>query len=99
MKYYHFTLTAHHKPSYFWEFVFSSSDDYLYNSKLHTFTYWFANFTRFFLCFYFYFFDFWLHLEACTNLVPWPRIEPVPPAVEGGVLTIGPPGKSLICPF
>ena len=52
-----------------------------------------------FVCFYFHFLNFWLHLEACANLVPWPRTEPVPPALEGGVLTTGPPGKSLIAHF
>ena len=30
------------------------------------------------------------HVES-----PWPEIEPTPPAVEGKLLTIGPPGKSL----
>ena len=29
-----------------------------------------------------FFFFFLLHLEACGILVPWPGIEPVPPAVE-----------------
>ena len=28
-------------------------------------------------------------------LAPWPGIEPAPPALEGGVSTTGPPGKSL----
>ena len=38
---------------------------------------------------------FWLFdLEACGNFVPQPGIEPVPLAVEGKVLTTGPPGKS-----
>ena len=40
--------------------------------------------------------------EACGILVPWPRIEPVPPPLEGEVLTNGPPGKiteSLILLF
>ena len=31
---------------------------------------------------------------ACGILVPQPGIEPTPPALEGGVLTTGPPGKS-----
>ena len=31
---------------------------------------------------------------ACGNLVPQPGIEPVSPALEGGFLTTGPPGKS-----
>ena len=33
-------------------------------------------------------------------LAPWPGIEPVPPALEGQVLTTGPPGKSpLFCTY
>ena len=39
-------------------------------------------------------FFFWPHCAACGILVPRPGIEPVPPAVERGVLTTGPPGKS-----
>ena len=35
--------------------------------------------------------------EACGILAPRPGIEPVPPALEGKVLTTGPPGKSLVC--
>ena len=34
-------------------------------------------------------------LEACGILAPQPGIEPTPPALEGKVLTTGPPGKSL----
>ena len=33
---------------------------------------------------------------ACGILVPRPGIEPTSPALEGGVLTTGPPGKSSI---
>ena len=33
---------------------------------------------------------------ACGILVPWPGIEPTSPALEGGFLTTGPPGKSLV---
>ena len=33
--------------------------------------------------------------EACEILAPQPGIEPVLPAMEGKVLTTGPPGKSL----
>ena len=33
--------------------------------------------------------------KACGILVPWPGIKPAPPALEGDVLTTGPPGKSL----
>ena len=32
--------------------------------------------------------------EACGLLVPRLGIEPPPPALEGEVLTTGPPGKS-----
>ena len=32
--------------------------------------------------------------EACGILVPRPGIEPASPALEGGFLTTGPPGKS-----
>ena len=32
-------------------------------------------------------------------LVPWPGIEPTCPALEGGLLTTGPPGKSPDQPF
>ena len=33
--------------------------------------------------------------EACGISVPQPVIKPAPPALEGNVLTTGPPGKSL----
>ena len=32
--------------------------------------------------------------EACGILAPQPGVEPTPPALEGEVLTTGPPGKS-----
>ena len=39
---------------------------------------------------------FWIFgCKACGVLVPWPGIEPVSPALQGGFLTTGPPGKSL----
>ena len=42
------------------------------------------------------FFVFWFFgCEACWILAPKPRIEPIPPALEGEGLTTGPPGKSL----
>ena len=34
--------------------------------------------------------------EACGILVPQAGIEPMSPALEGGFLTTGPPGKSLL---
>ena len=34
--------------------------------------------------------------EACGILAPQPGIEPATPALEGEVLTTGPPGKSLM---
>ena len=37
--------------------------------------------------------------EACGILAPQPRIEPAPPALEGEVLTTGPPGKSRVKNF
>ena len=36
--------------------------------------------------------------EARGALATGPGIEPTPPALEGKVLTTGPPGKSLIPP-
>ena len=37
--------------------------------------------------------------EACAILAPWLGMEPTAPALEGEILTTGPPGKSLHCPF
>ena len=45
-------------------------------------------------CFCFYVLAFW-H-EAWGVLVPWPRTEHPPPALEREVLTAGPPAKSLV---
>ena len=36
---------------------------------------------------------------ACGILAPQPGIEPAPPALEGKVLTTGPPEKSQDLPF
>ena len=36
---------------------------------------------------------------ACGILVPQPGIKPASPALEGGFLTTGPPGKSLFSIF
>ena len=44
-------------------------------------------------CFTFCFFG---H-EACGILALRPGIQPTPPALEGDILTSGPPGKSLYC--
>ena len=33
--------------------------------------------------------------KACGILAPQPGIEPAPPALEGEILTAGPPGKSI----
>ena len=33
--------------------------------------------------------------EACSILATWPGIELTPPALEGKVVTTGPPGNSL----
>ena len=43
------------------------------------------------LCFGFFFF---FGRKACGILAPQPGIEPATPALEGDVLTTGPPGKS-----
>ena len=48
------------------------------------------NLSQYCFCFMFWFFG---H-EACGILTPQPGIEPAPPALEGKVLTTGPPGKS-----
>ena len=37
--------------------------------------------------------------EACGILVPPPGIEPPSPALQHGLLTTGPPGKSLMAKF
>ena len=41
--------------------------------------------------------NFWPHSATCGILVHWPGIEPVPLALEGRVLTTGPPTKSPVC--
>ena len=46
-------------------------------------------------CVMFWFFG----CEACGILVPGPGIKPVPPALQGEVLTTGLPGKSQYMPF
>ena len=45
----------------------------------------------------FYVLVFWR--QACGILAPQPGIKPAPPALEGEVLTTGPPGKSPIPVF
>ena len=37
--------------------------------------------------------------EACGILAPQPRIKPAPPALEGKVLTAGPPGNHQVMDF
>ena len=49
-------------------------------------------------CFCYIPFVFFGH-EACESSAPRPGIEPPPPALEGRVLTTGPPGKSLTHSF
>ena len=44
----------------------------------------------------FYLFIYWLHHKACGILASRPGIEPVFYALEGRVLTTGPPGKSFL---
>ena len=43
---------------------------------------------------FFFFFYFWPFSAACGIFVPQPGIRPESPALEGGFLTTGPPGKS-----
>ena len=50
------------------------------------------NLLQYCFCFMFWFFG---H-EACGILAPLPGIEPTPHALEGEVLTTGPPGKSRV---
>ena len=50
------------------------------------------NFLQYCFCFMLWL----LGLEACGILAPYPGIEPTPPALEGRVLTTGPPGKSPV---
>ena len=49
------------------------------------------NVLQYCFCFMFWFFG----REACGILAPRPGTEPAPAALEGEVLTTGPPGKSL----
>ena len=42
----------------------------------------------------FQFFFFFLVLRHVGSLTPQPEIQPVPPALEGKVLTAGPPEES-----
>ena len=50
------------------------------------------NLLQYCFCFIFHFFG----PEAYEILAPQPGIKPVPPSLEGKVLTTGPPGK---CPY
>ena len=45
-------------------------------------------------CIHVLYINFWPHPAACGISVPQPGIEPIPPALEGKILTSGPPGKS-----
>ena len=45
---------------------------------------------QYWFCFMFWFFG---H-ETCGISAPWPQMKPTPLALEGGILTTGPPGKS-----
>ena len=49
------------------------------------------------ILFFLHFFKkkFGLHPAACGISIPQPRIKSTFPALEGGVLTTGPPGRSL----
>ena len=57
-----------------------------------------TNFLFYVFCFLILFFFLFFGREACGILAPWPGIKPAPLALEGKVLTTGPPGKPL-CPF
>ena len=50
-------------------------------------------------CFCFIFFFYFFDLEACGISAPQPDFKPIAPSMEGEVLTIGLPGKSLPCTF
>ena len=52
----------------------------------------FIEFLQYCFCFMFWF----LGREACGISAPRQGVEPIPPALEGEVLTTGPPGKSPI---
>ena len=45
------------------------------------------------------FYDFFFDPEACEILAPPSGIKPAHPALEGEVLTTGPPGESLCINF
>ena len=47
------------------------------------------NLWQYCFCFMFWYFG----QEACETFVPQPGIKPAPPALEGKVLTIGPPAR------
>ena len=53
----------------------------------------------FFHFFLFFFLFFWLHSTACGILVPWPGIEPLPPAVEAQSLNHWTTGEVPVCRF
>ena len=73
----------------------------IYIYFLKTFLMWtvFKVFTEFVtILLLFYIFGFFGQ-EACGILAPGPGIEPAPPALEGEVLTAGPPGKVSVLFF
>ena len=54
-----------------------------------------SNYFDFIPYLFIFIFYFWPRHTACEILIPWPGIEPVPPAVEAHrALTTGLPGKS-----
>ena len=53
------------------------------------------NLLQYCFCYMFWFFG----REARGILAPWPGIKPAPPALEGKILTTGPPGKPLVLYF
>ena len=75
-----FRSSAHLKKIFF--IIFFDVDHFFKKSLLNLLQYCFC-------------FMFWLvGCKACGILAPRPGIEPSPPALEGEVLTTGPPGKS-----
>ena len=65
----------------------------------HTPTTSFSCFSTIYNIFIDHFFNFWLHSTTHGTLVPQLGIDSMPPALEGRVLTTGPPGKSWLTTY
>ena len=70
--------------------LFFKKDFLLWTFFLKRSTTFLLNLLQYCFCFMFWSFG----PKACWILVPWPGIHNVPPALEGKILTTGPPGKS-----